>query len=320
MIGGVLLMTASPQRTPATRNPWRKMIGWTVLGILALGVVIRVATIEPRRVKAYLQDEKPVILAHQGAAGHAPSNTLEAFELGLKQGGDIIELDVHMTKDGVVVVSHDETIDRLTNGKGLIREMTLAELRAYDFGYGFTPDGGKTYPYRGKGVRIPTLEEVFQRFPGVRVNVELKQQSPPTEEKVLELVRKYHMEDKVLIGSFHTGNVDRWRQLAGERTAFSAATGHMYEFAAFWLLRLDWLYKPKVDAFQLPVSRKLGPVTIRFDTPRLINSAHRHGIKVHYWTINDEETARRLIQLGADGIITDYPDRVHKVLKELGYR
>jgi len=198
--------------------------------------------------------------------------------------------------------------------------MNLNELRRYDFGHTFTPDGGQTYPYRMTGVAIPTLEEVFQRFPGARVNIEIKQDDPPMEGMVWDLVRKYQMEDKVLLNAFSSTPGQRWTKLSNGRTAMGANRSDMYQFAGFYLTYLDWLYRPRVDAFQLPTSQRLGPFRIQLDNPRLIKRAHALGIKVHYWTINDEETMRRLIELGADGIITDYPDRAVKVLTELGYR
>jgi glycerophosphoryl diester phosphodiesterase len=202
---------------------------------------------------------------------------------------EVLETDVHLTRDGVIVTSHDERIDRLSNGHGLIKEMTLAELRQYDFGYGFTPDGGKSYPYRGKGVTIPTLEEVFMAFPGVRVNIEIKQLDPPMAEELWELVQKHQMADQVLINSFASAPTKDWLTLTGDRTAVGADRADMFRFAAYWLPHLDW-------------------------------RAHRLGVKVHYWTINDEPTMRRLIDLGADGIITDYPDRAVNVLREMGRR
>ena len=293
-----------------------------VLGVLAVLValaVVRAVTIRPLPDRPYTA-RRPVVLAHQGASGHAPSNTMEAFRLALEQGADILELDVHMTRDGVVVVSHDETIDRMTDGSGLIKEMTLAELRQYDFGYGFTPDGGLTYPYRGRGVTIPTLEEVFRAFPDVPINIEIKQADPPMEAQVWELIRRYGAEDRVLVASFHGTVAKRWRQLAGDRVATSAPLTHMYLVAAHYLPYLDRLYAPVYDAFQVPVSRKAGPITVRFDSPRFLAMAERVNVAVHYWTINDEDEMRRLFQLGAHGIITDYPDRAVKVLRELGMR
>jgi len=313
------MMTPRP-RFSLDRRARKRVVLAAVLVLFISAIVIRAVTASPRRVKAYLRDDRLVVLAHQGASGHAPSNTLESFALGLKQGADILELDVHLTKDGQVVASHDASIDRMSNGKGAIKSMTLAELRQYDFGYGFSPDGGKTFPYRGKALTIPTLEDVFKTFPEVRVNIEIKQIDPPMEEQVLEVVRRYHMEDKILINSFPSEPTARWQRLTGERVAIGADRSDMFKFAAYWLPHLDWLYAPTRDAFQIPVSQKLGPVTIRLDSPRLISRAHKLGIKVHYWTVNDEAAMRSLIKLGADGIITDYPDRAVKVLKEMGLR
>jgi glycerophosphoryl diester phosphodiesterase len=317
-------MATSPRFRPVGRLPhhrsfWKRFwVGAAV--VVALAASVRAATVEARPPKPYLADTKVVVLAHQGASGHAPSNTIESFRLGMEMGADIIETDVHTTADGVIVTSHDESVDRLTDCKGLIKEKTLAQLRQCDFGFGFTPDGGKTYPYRGKGVQIATLQEVFQTFPDVRVNIEIKQVSPPMEGSLWALIQQYHMADKVLINSFPSEPTDRWQQVTGAggaRVALGADRADMFRFAAYWLPHLDWLYSPDRDAFQIPVAQKVGPVEIRLDTPRLIAQAHKLGIKVHYWTINDEATMRRLIELGADGIITDYPDRAVKVLKEM---
>ncbi|HYF92677.1 MAG TPA: glycerophosphodiester phosphodiesterase [Symbiobacteriaceae bacterium] len=309
---------------PDTRVRGRQMnrrVFWIAVFVILVGVAgLRALTVTPRPAKAYLQGNRVLVLAHQGASAYAPSNTLESFRLGLEQGADILETDVHLTKDGVVVVSHDETIDRMSNGSGYINSMTLNELRQYDFGYKFTPDGGKTFPYRGKGVRIPTLEDLFKAFPGVRVNIELKQEDPAIEEQVWDVIRKYGMEDKVLINAFPSKPMERWATVAGDRTATGATMGNMIEFVIYYLLHLDWLYHPRVDAFQLPTSDKAGPLTVHFDTERMVERTHKLGMKIHYWTINDEETMRRLVSIGADGIITDRPDVAVTVLKEAGLR
>lgn len=311
-------MQSASQSAPRPRRR-----GWRILGAVALVLVvagaIRAATIKPVELKPYLADSRPVILAHQGASAYAPSDTIDSFKLGMQQGADIIEADLHMTKDGVLVLSHDETVDRLTNGTGAIEEMTLEELRKLDFGYKFTPDG-QTFPWRGKGVQIPTLEEVFQQFPGVRMNLELKLSSTPMEPALYELVKKYKMEDKVGIASFHAEPGPRYRALDGGVAARSASKQDMYTFAALWVPGLSILWQPNVEFFQLPTSQKVGPFEIRLDTPRLIKAAHRVGVKVHYWTINDEPTMRHLLEIGADGIITDKPDLAQKVMVEMGLR
>jgi glycerophosphoryl diester phosphodiesterase len=130
----------------------------------------------------------PVNFAHRGGAKIVPENTLEGFREGLRVGAGVLELDVHATADGHVVVIHDETVDRTTDGSGAVREMTLAEVKRLDAGYWFTPDGGKTYPYRGEGVRVPTLEEVYRQFPDVPINVEIKGERPGIEEEVWRII------------------------------------------------------------------------------------------------------------------------------------
>jgi len=275
------------------------LLGVAVI-LVGLGLV-RAFTVRPLPDRAFTAP-RPVVLAHQGASGYAPSNTMEAFRLALEQGADILELDVHMTRDGVVVVSHDETIDRASGRSGLIKEMTLAELR------------------RGRGVTIPTLEEVLQAFPDVPVNIEIKQADPPMEPHVWALIQRYGAEDRVLVASFDGTVARRWRELAGDRVATSAPASHMYLVAALYIPHLERLYAPAYNAFQLPVSVKVGPFTVRFDTPRFLAMAERLNVAVHFWTVNDEAEMKRLYALGAHGIITDYPDWAVKVLRELGLR
>lgn len=313
-------MSPRLSRAPAIRRKRRMPLIAGIGALLLLLALVRAMTITPRPTRSFLDDSGPVIIAHQGASGHAPSNTMEAFWLALEQGADILELDLFITKDGVMVVSHDETIDRMSNGIGYIKDMTLAELRQFDFGYTFSLDDGQTYPYRAKNVIIPTLEEVFVAFPDKRINMEIKRPEPPMEEAVWQLIRQHQMEEKVLVASFFPEVGKRWRALTGNATAISATRGDMYEFVAYWLPGFGFLYNPKVDAFQLPTSQKLGPVTVRLDTPRLLKLAAKLNVKVHYWTVNDEPTMRRLLEAGADGIITDFPDRMLKVMKEMGHR
>jgi glycerophosphoryl diester phosphodiesterase len=317
------MSVSTPEPRLQDRKKIRRLI-WSGILVLLLGVAaVRAVTVSPRPAQPYFGQERVLVLAHQGASAYAPSNTIEAFKLGMEQGADIIETDVHMTRDGVIVTSHDATIDRMSNGSGYISSMTLAELRQYDFGYDFSPDGGKTFPYRGKGVTIPTLAEVFEKFPGVRVNIELKQEDPAIESAVWNEIVKHDMEGKVLVNSFMSGPMDRWAgvmELGGATTATGATKPNMIEFVVYYLPHLDWLYHPKVDAFQVPVSQKVGPLTIRFDTERFVERTHKLGMKAHYWTINDEATMRHLVSIGADGIITDRPDLAVKVLKEAGLR
>ena len=240
---------------------------------------------------------------------------MEAFRLAVQMGADAFETDVHMTRDGHVVLSHDPTVDRLTNASGWIHKMTLAELKEIDFGYRFTTDGGSTHPYRGRGVTIPTLDEVLEEFPQIRVNMDIKQKTPPMEAALVETIRSHRAEDRVLIASFHSVTMQRFRRLATARIATGANTQNMVSFVCYWRSGLHRFYKPPVDAFQVPESQ----FGIRVVTPKMVEIAHRHGVKVHVWTINEEADIRRLLEWGVDGICSDYPDRVAKVLGEMNH-
>ena len=119
-----------------------------------------------------------MVIAHQGGEWLRPSNTLVAFDHAVELGVDVLEMDIHQTQDGVIVLMHDATVDRTTDGSGAIKEMSFAEIRELDAGYYWTDDDGATYPYRGQGIQVPTLEELFQRYPDMRMNIEIKQETP----------------------------------------------------------------------------------------------------------------------------------------------
>ncbi|HJQ29825.1 MAG TPA: glycerophosphodiester phosphodiesterase family protein, partial [Rubrobacter sp.] len=159
----------------------------------------------------------PVNLAHRGASALAPENTLEAFRMAVEAGAGGLELDVHLTRDGHVVVIHDETVERTTNGTGSVSGMNLAELRGFDAGYRFSPDGGRTRPYGGRGLRVPTLAEVLQEFPGVAVNIDMKAVRPGIEAAVLEVLREAGAEGRALVVSSKHGAVRRFRRISGGR-------------------------------------------------------------------------------------------------------
>lgn len=217
----------------------------------------------------------------------------------------MLELDVRLTKDGHVVVIHDESVDRTTDGHGLVRSMTLAELQALDAGYHFrAPDG--TAPFSGQGVRVPTLEEVLAAFPGVWVNAEAKEAAVAG--PLVELVRERGEEDRVLVAA----EIERNRRDArGYPGPWGASRSQV---ALFWFLRhVPGLnYTPPVDVLQLP-ERYLG---VRIVTPGLIRHAHARNIPVHIWTVDDPADMERLLEWGVDGIQSDRPDLLSEVLVE----
>jgi len=293
----------------------RKKLGKSVLiAALALAMLagLKFATARPRPDKPYLVSDRPLVMAHRGASGLAPENTLVAFRKALEAGADVLELDVHATEDGQVVVIHDETVDRTTDGTGLVKDFTLEELKRLDAGYRFTPDGGATYPYRGQGIAIPTLEEVLAAFPQARINVEIKQLDPPIEDRLWALIEGMGAEDRVLVISFDDEAIARFRKLA-PGVATGAAEGEIREFVTYLTLRMAPFYAPKADAFQVPEWYGEHHIVTR----AFVDAAHSKNVKVHVWTVNEKEDMRRLLELGVDGIITDYPDRLVEVMKEM---
>jgi len=294
----------------------RKKLGTSLLiAALALAMLagLRFATAHPRPDKPYLASDRPLVMAHRGASGLAPENTLVAFQKALDLGADVLELDVHATKDGEIVVIHDETVDRTTDGRGAVKDFTLEELKRLDAGYHFTPDGGVTYPYRGRGITIPTLKEVFAAFPQARINIEIKQSNPPIEGRLGALIEGMGAEDRVLVISFDDEAIARFRKLA-PGVATGAAEGEIREFVTYLTLRMVPFYVPKADAFQVP--EWYGEYHIV--TKAFVDAAHSKNVEVHVWTVNEKEDMRRLLKLGVDGIITDYPDHLIEVMKERG--
>lgn len=259
----------------------------------------------------YQDGPRPRLFGHRGAAGLAPENTLQSFELAIAQGVDRLELDVHATRDGQVVVFHDPTLDRTTNGAGPLRDRSLAEIRELDAGYRFSgPDGG--FPCRGQGVRVPLLEEVCAAFPGVPLNIEIKQGEPAIEREVLAVLERAGAVECALLTAEVDPIMQRIRAAApGVLTGFTASE------VADLLGRLDDpSYRPPGFALQVPPT--FGDFIIL--RPELMAKAAAHGIEVHAWTINEEAEMDRLLDLGVDGLITDFPARAAAVLRRRGLR
>ena len=183
-----------------------------LLGMLLLGLRLGSRPIPEHPFFAQFE-QTPLVIAHQGGDGIAPSETLYAYEQAAALGVDILEMDAHITSDGVLVLIHDETVDRTTNGSGLVEEMTLAELKELDAGYRWTSDEGASYPFRGQGLTIATLEEIFQTFPGYPVNIEIKKTEGSMAQPLCDLLREYDMQEKALIASFHDERMAEFREV-----------------------------------------------------------------------------------------------------------
>jgi glycerophosphoryl diester phosphodiesterase len=296
-------------------NLWeiRLGVGSFLVGALAsaLAMVAVGRYLGKRKLGARTPQGWPVNFAHRGGAKIVPENTLEGFREGLRVGAGVLELDVHAIADGNVVVIHDETVDRTTDGSGAVREMTLAEVKRLDAGYWFTPDDGRTYPYRGEGVRIPTMEEVYRQFPDVPINIEIKGKRPGIEEALWRIIEDAGAEERTLVVSEDLRTIRRFREASGGRVATASSSA---ELISFWLLsrlRLTGLSKPSYQALQGPETYK----GLRIVTPELIRGAHERGLRVDVWTIDHEPDMRRLLGFGVDGIMTDRPDILAKVLR-----
>lgn len=248
---------------------------------------------------------RPLVIAHQGGEGIRPSNTMLAFDHAMSLGVDMLDTDVHLSKDGVLVLIHDETVNRTTNGQGAVRDLTLAELQALDAGYHFSPDEGKSFPFRGKGVTIPTLEALFKAYPTTLIGIEIKQTPPSIATPLCALIRSYGMGDKILLSSFRPDNMLAFRRECPE-VATSPTENEIRPFFFASLVFMEGLISPQWHALQVPEYGGGFHVL----TPRFIAAAHRRGVAVYPWTINTTDDLRRVLALGVDGINTDYPDRM----------
>lgn len=252
---------------------------------------------------------RALVYAHRGGAALRPENTIASFDYGLSLGADGLEFDVRLSRDGVVVIHHDATLERTTNGSGSVSSLTADELARLDAGYWFTPmDGGgkpgtgRSYPYRGLGHGVPRLRQVLSRYPGVPLIIELKANDPELAERTVADVRAERASDRVSFGSFG------WRALrTTRRLEPQIPTGASREEVRLALYRswVRWpLGKEAYREFQVP--ERSGPT--RIVSRHFVKHAHRAGLKVKVWTVNDPADMRRLLEWGVDGLISDRPD------------
>ena len=287
------------------------MSGKWIIAALVVGCAIAVAVLR-KAAKRRVDRVWPTNFAHRGASLAAPENTLEAFRLAAGSGAWGLELDVHMTSDGQIVVIHDDSVDRTTEGTGLVRHMTLHEIQSLDAGYRFTPDGGTNFPYRGRGVRVPELGKVLRDFPGHKVNIDIKEEQRGVEVALLETIKGADAEDRVLVVSEMPAVVKRVRELSGNSVSTGASQQEIRDFYRLSRLHLEFLVYPPYDALQVPVEYGGREVV----TPRFVNAAHDRGVRVDVWTIDEPAEMRRLLDLGVDVIMTNRPEVLEGVLGE----
>lgn len=263
----------------------------------------------------YFDRERPLVIAHRGGAGLRPENTLMAFRHAARLGVDVLEMDVRQTLDDRLVLMHDETVDRTTNGSGAVAEMSYEQLSQLDAAYHWMVQeqsiDGSIPPYRGEGIYPPTLEEVLQEFPDYRLNIELKEKSAALAAASCRLLEKVNAQQRVLVASEHAATIRAFRSACPNiptATSYSETVG----FIVNQTVGLLGFYHPRAYALEIPPSSN----GVRLLTKARVDDAAAQGMHVLPWTINDQQEMRRILEMGVTGIITDYPDRMLPLFAE----
>ncbi|SDI09889.1 glycerophosphoryl diester phosphodiesterase [Pseudomonas benzenivorans] len=253
--------------------------------------------------------DRPLVIAHRGGRGLWPENSLFAFERASALGVDMLEMDLRLSSDGELVVFHDRRLERTTDGRGPVAALTLEQLQAMDAGYRWTADGGESHPYRGQGIRIPAFAEVLERFPDTPKVIEIKVPDAGMEALLCDALEHNGQRDLVIVGSFYERSLQLFRELCpGVATSAGPASVRL-------LVALDWLglgslLSPSYQALQIPERHN----DLRIASDSLLRTAQARGLNVQLWTINEQPAMRRLLDLGAHALITDYPDRALQLL------
>lgn len=266
------------------------------------------------KTKPFFKSKLPIIFAHRGANAGFPENTIPAFEEALRVGTNYIETDTQLTRDGIPVLHHDDNVASLTGEDRFVGDLTYKELRKLDAGYNFSSDGGNSFPHRGKGIYIPTLDEVLKKLKNGKFNIDIKDGTPETAQIVLDIVKKCKAQDRVLLASFAPSALVYVREKAPE-IATSACQKEVVKFLIDSLLKGQRVKDVPYNALQVPEKQH----GIKVVNKRFLKGARALGLQVHVWTINDEETMKRLLDLKVDGIITDHPDLGLSVAKKYQY-
>jgi glycerophosphoryl diester phosphodiesterase len=252
--------------------------------------------------------DSPQVFAHRGGCDLGPENTIAAFDIGMSTGADGLELDVHLSSDGVVVVHHDSTLDRTTNGSGPIAARTAGELERLDAGYWFTQ--GQQYPFRGLGIGVPTLREVLARYRGVPTIIEIKVYTAAMGSAVADEIRRADAMDYVCVAGYGLASA-RAARAAMPGVAASAAQPEVRVAVYRSILRFPVRRAP-YQTYQVPEFAE----ATRIVSPRFIRHAHSAGLKIQVWTVDEEQDMRRLLEWGVDALISNRPDVAVRVRDE----
>lgn len=255
---------------------------------------------------------RPLVIAHRGGDHLRPENTLAAFQHALELGSDVLEMDIRLTQDRIPVVFHDESVGRTTDGRGFVHEMTLAQVKSLDAGYHFrSPVSDRRFPFRGAGISVPTLEEVFQAFARVPMIIEIKPRQKEAVDPVAALIERFQRWDITMVASFH-GSVLQAARSRYPRMLTSASPAQVRNLWLLTRIGMGRFYQSEMWALQVP--EFYGRLHIADD--RFVRAARYLGIPVHVWTVDEIDPMQRLIALGVDGIITGRPDRLRTLSQD----
>ncbi len=270
----------------------------------------------------FLKGKRPLVMAHRGDSANTPENSLRAYEDAYKLKVDVIETDLRITRDDEIVFFHDARVDRTTNGKGTVKSLTLRELKKLDMGYRFKGVGELegSYPFRGKGLQIQTLEEVLTRFPDMKFNMDIKDTLSRAPTVLARKIKELNAEDRVMIGSFHHKQLKGFRLQSGAPTSASPQEvwkfkrgvyrwfkkNKPFTFSDDLVLEQEEVVGEPLPYFALQIPEKIFGMRI-FYGPEFFKLCHLVEIAVHIWTVNEPGDMFRLLDWGVDGIFSDKP-------------
>ena len=283
-----------------------RFLRWLLVAPVVLATLyLYFATLHPHQQlpdHVFFDAPEPWAIAHQGGGELWPENTLYAFAKAEELGVDVLEMDLRATVDGEIVVMHDASVDRTTDGSGRVDEMTLAEIRELDAGD--VEDASGQSLHRGQSLTVPTLEEVLSRFSTARLILEMKEFTPALAVELCGVLITREAEERVLIASFGHDSMSAFRE-ACPTVATSTTMREARLLDLLNRMRLASLYRSPAVALQIPQ---------KYVGPRLLELADAFNVKVQVWTIDDEADMQRLLDMGVQGIMTDYPDRLLRVM------
>ena len=275
-------------------------IAITVFGVMA---VLATPVEEHPFFAPVTQINNPEIIAYRGGSKLWPENTLYAFEQAKTLGVDILEMDVRLSADGAMVLMHDSSVDRTTNGTGAVAQLTAAELQSLDAAYHWSDDHGQTYRYRGHGITVPIMAEVLSTFPEMRKSIKMQTPERVLSRTLCALIYTHAQMDRILVTSINEVSLQDFREMCPS-VATSASNKEVRSFFALNMAFLVPIYNPAFHALQVPIQRN----GIQVITAGFVRAAHERGIKVHVHKTNEDSEVQLMRKLGVDGFVTDDPD------------